>query len=74
MSHYPQPLRQSGALRQFDHFELTPVVGTEFQNVDLAEWLTSPRSDELLRDLAIMSICFIEPLFRFKLAYNCTSC
>jgi GAF domain-containing protein len=34
-------------------FEVTPVIGKEFVDVDLAEWLRAPNSDELLRDLAI---------------------
>jgi hypothetical protein len=46
-------LKLSGALNQFKQFEVTPVIGKEFVDVDLAEWLRAPNSDELLRDLAI---------------------
>lgn len=50
-----EPLKLSGALDQFKQFEVTPVIGKEFVDVDLAEWLRAPNSDELLRDLAITS-------------------
>ncbi len=50
-----EPLKLSGALEQFKYFETTPVIGREFVDVDLAEWLRAPNSDELLRDLAITS-------------------
>ena len=53
---YPQPMRQSGSLDKFEKFELTPILGTEFRQVDLTEWLTSPDSDRLLQDLAILSM------------------
>lgn len=48
-----EPLKLSGALKQFEQFDLTPTIGKEFVDVDLAEWLRAPNSDELLRDLAI---------------------
>lgn len=51
-----EPLKLSGALDQFKQFDVTPVIGREFADVDLAEWLRAPNSDELLRDLAITSM------------------
>ena len=48
-----QPLQLSGALDQFKSFQVTPCIGTEFVDVDLAQWITGPDSDALLRDLAI---------------------
>lgn len=51
-----EPLKLSGVLDQFKQFEVTPVIGKEFVDVDLAEWLRAPNSDELLRDLAITGI------------------
>jgi len=48
-----EPLRLSGALDHVKSFDVTPVIGREFEGVDLAEWLRAPNSDELLRDLAI---------------------
>ncbi|KAI1331717.1 TauD-domain-containing protein [Xylariaceae sp. FL0255] len=48
-----EPLKLSGVLDQFEQFDTTPVIGREFVDVDLAEWLRAPNSDDLLRDLAI---------------------
>ncbi|KAI0892163.1 TauD-domain-containing protein [Annulohypoxylon nitens] len=50
---HKEPLKLSGALDQFKQFDVTPVIGREFVDVDLAEWLRAPNSDELIRDLAI---------------------
>ena len=50
-----EPLKLKGILDQYDSFDVTPVIGREFKNVDLAEWLKASNSDELLRDLAITS-------------------
>ncbi|MCJ1380108.1 hypothetical protein MMC17_003211 [Xylographa soralifera] len=47
------PLVLSGILDQFKSFDVTPVIGKEFPNANLADWLRAPNSDELLRDLAI---------------------
>ena len=49
------PLQLSGALEKFKYFDSTPVIGREYVDVDLAEWLRAENSDELLRDLAITS-------------------
>lgn len=51
-----EPLQLSGALDQFKAFDVTPVIGREFIDVDLAEWLRAPNSDELIRDLGITSM------------------
>ncbi|KAI0100121.1 TauD-domain-containing protein [Nemania sp. FL0031] len=48
-----EPLKLSGALDKFKYFDNTPVIGREYVDVDLAEWLRAPNSDELIRDLAI---------------------
>ncbi|KAK9772180.1 hypothetical protein SCAR479_11189 [Seiridium cardinale] len=48
-----EPLKLRGALEKFEQFDVTPVIGKEFANVDIVEWLRAPNSDELLRDLAI---------------------
>ncbi|KAI1363076.1 TauD-domain-containing protein [Xylaria arbuscula] len=53
LTDHREPLKLSGILDQFKHFDTTPVIGREFVDVDLAEWLRAPNSDELLRDLAI---------------------
>ncbi|KAL2177539.1 uncharacterized protein P884DRAFT_307684 [Thermothelomyces heterothallicus CBS 202.75] len=48
-----EPLKLSGALDHLEYFDVTPVIGREYVNVDLVELLRAPNSDELLRDLAI---------------------
>ena len=50
-----EPLQLKGALDKYESFDVTPVIGREFKDVDLKEWLNAPNSDELLRDLAITS-------------------
>ncbi|CZT18679.1 related to taurine dioxygenase [Ramularia collo-cygni] len=51
---YPQPLKLSGALECFPREDTTPVIGTEFPNVNIVDdLLNAPNADELLRDLAI---------------------
>ena len=53
---YPrEPLKLNGALDQFESFDVTPIIGREFVDVNLKEWLEAPNSDELIRDLAITS-------------------
>lgn len=48
-------LQLSGVLDQYDSFDTTPVIGREFPTANLVEWLEAPNSDELIRDLAIIS-------------------
>lgn len=50
-----EPLKLSGSLDSFESFDVTPVIGREFPEANLKEWLHAPNSDELLRDLAITS-------------------
>ncbi|KAJ5165765.1 hypothetical protein N7492_006061 [Penicillium capsulatum] len=47
------PLSLSGALDAFESFDVTPVIGREFPNANLRDFLRVPNSDELLRDLAV---------------------
>lgn len=49
------PLQLKGVLNDFKSFDVTPVIGREFSEAKLAEWLRAPNSDELIRDLAITS-------------------
>jgi len=49
------PLKYSGSLDQFKSFDVTPVIGREFPEVQLAELINAPNADTLLRDLAILS-------------------
>lgn len=51
---YPKPLKQSGALENFQYEDTTPIIGREFLNVSIVDDLiNAPNSDQLLRDLAI---------------------
>lgn len=50
-----EPIRTKGALDNIESFDLTPVIGREFPNAKLVDWLNAPNSDELLRDLAVTS-------------------
>jgi hypothetical protein len=52
---HKEPLKLSGALDKFEQFEVTPILGREYPNASLKEWLEAPNSDELIRDLAITS-------------------
>ncbi len=50
-----EPLKLAGVIEAWKHFDVTPVIGREFENVDLADVLKAENSDELIRDLAITS-------------------
>lgn len=53
---YPEPLKPSGALDAFEHFEVTPVIGREYPKVNLVnDVINAKNPDELIRDLAITS-------------------
>lgn len=47
-------MQLSGALSKFESVAVTPCVGTEFRNVDVADWIKGPDSDALIRDLGIL--------------------
>ena len=55
LGNHRQPLKLQGALDNFEHFDVTPIIGREYPKVDLKQWLESPHCDDLLRDLAITS-------------------
>ncbi|KAJ5599320.1 Taurine catabolism dioxygenase TauD/TfdA [Penicillium hetheringtonii] len=48
-----RPLELTGALDAFESFDVTPVIGREFPNANLKDFLRAPNSDDLLRDLAV---------------------
>lgn len=52
------PLQLSGALKQFEQTDLTPLIGTRFETINLTEILHSPVCDQLIRDIAITSELF----------------
>lgn len=50
-----EPIKSSGSLDAFESFDVTPVIGREFPNANLKDFLRAPNSDDLLRDLALTS-------------------
>jgi hypothetical protein len=51
----PSPLKLGKSLEAFKKTDLTPIIGTEFeQGIQLSELLKAPNADELIRDLAIL--------------------
>ena len=50
-----EPLKLKGHLNNYKSFKVTPIIGTEFPDANVVEWLKAPNSDELIRDLAITS-------------------
>ena len=53
-----EPLKLSGALDSFESFDVTPIIGREFPKAKLVDWLNAENADDLIRDLAITSMCF----------------
>lgn len=52
-----KPLKLKGVLDQYKSFDITPVLGREFdESVRLVDLIQAENSDELLRDLAITSL------------------
>jgi hypothetical protein len=54
-NNHKAPLKLKGVLDQFKSFDVTPVIGKEFPEVNLKSLLRAENSDELIRDLAITS-------------------
>ena len=57
-----EPLKSNGSLDAFESFDVTPVIGREFPNASLKDFLRAPNSDDLLRELSLTSEC--HPIFR----------
>jgi hypothetical protein len=64
---YREPLQLKGVLDQFKSFDVTPVIGREFVDVNLKDLLRASNSDELIRDLAITSELIILMIALLKL-------
>lgn len=47
-------VKSTGILDSYEHFEVTPVIGREYPNANLVNWLKAPNSEELLRELALI--------------------
>ena len=50
-----EPLKSNGSLDAFESFDVTPVIGREFPNASLKDFLRAPNSDDLLRELSLTS-------------------
>lgn len=51
------PLKSSGSLDGFKQINLTPVIGTEFVDVNIVDdIINATNSEERIRDLAIKSV------------------
>lgn len=49
-----EPLKSTGALDKYEHFEVTPVIGRQYgPEVQIRDLLNAPNADELIRELAI---------------------
>ncbi|KAF4451848.1 TfdA family Taurine catabolism dioxygenase TauD [Fusarium austroafricanum] len=53
-SGHREPLESGGSFDQFEHVDLTPIIGREYLDIDLASILRASNSNELIRDLAII--------------------
>jgi len=70
---YPEPLNLSGALEKFTYEDTTPVIGREFFNVNIVDDLLNANdADELLRDLAITSMYFVELYLTSRSSPGCS--
>jgi len=58
-------VKSTGVLDRFESFDLTPVIGREFPNANLVEWLQAPNADALLRELALTSPSLFSSFFFF---------
>ena len=48
-----KPLSYSGSLDSYTQSDLTPVIGTEFEGLQVVDLLSAKNSDALIRDLAV---------------------
>ena len=48
-----QPISYSGLLDSYTYKDVTPAIGREFTNIQLADLLASPNRDALITDLAV---------------------
>ncbi|KAI5475248.1 hypothetical protein MNV49_001695 [Pseudohyphozyma bogoriensis] len=48
------PLKSTGVLDKYSHFDNTPVIGRQFDDLQLVDLLNAPNSDELIKELAVI--------------------
>ena len=49
------PLQSLGSLKEYKKLDLTPIIGTQFSDINLSEIIRSPEADLKIKDLAILS-------------------
>ncbi|ORX34071.1 putative TfdA family taurine dioxygenase [Kockovaella imperatae] len=50
---HPTPLQRNGSLNKYESFDVTPVIGSEYKDIQLSDILNSADKDVLLKDLAV---------------------
>jgi alpha-ketoglutarate-dependent taurine dioxygenase len=48
-----KPLTYAGSLDSYSHSDLTTVIGTEYEGLQVVDLLSAKNSDALIRDLAV---------------------
>jgi hypothetical protein len=59
-----EPVKLYGVLKDFKSFDIAPVIGTEFPDAKLTDWMKATNSDELLRDLAITGKLYTDSILK----------
>lgn len=54
-----KPLQYSGSLEVYQHQDVTPIIGTEFEGLQVTDLLNG--SDETIRDLAVTGMTRVTP-------------
>jgi hypothetical protein len=54
-----KPLQYSGSLDMYQHQDVTPIIGTEFEGLQVTDLLNG--SDETIRDLAVTGMIRVTP-------------
>ena len=59
----PVPLKLGTSLEKYEKLDLTPTLGTEFaRGVKLTDFLEAENSDEIIKDLGILSMYYLVSL------------
>jgi hypothetical protein len=69
----PQPrdsIKYSGSLDSYSQNDLTPVIGTEYEGLQVTDILESDQCDRLIKDLAVTGA--LHPIFLLNLSDNST--
>lgn len=52
-----KPLTYSGTLDNFKHADVTPIIGTEYEGLQVTDLLKA--DDQMMRDLAVTSMSIV---------------